>query len=84
RLDILALGDDGAAVVGVSPRLTRSIAVTLAVLLAAVSVAVAGPVGFVGLCAPAGVRLLSTWIPGLVRHRAFIPASALAGVLVVL
>ncbi|MFK0184997.1 iron ABC transporter permease [Streptomyces rubiginosohelvolus] len=84
RLDILALGDDGAAVVGVSPRLTRSVAVTLAVLLAAVSVAVAGPVGFVGLCAPAAVRLLSTWIPGLVRHRAFIPASALAGVLVVL
>ncbi|MEU2144000.1 iron ABC transporter permease, partial [Streptomyces globisporus] len=84
RLDILALGDDGAAVVGVSPRLTRSIAVTLAVLLAAVSVAVAGPVGFVGLCAPAAVRLLSTWIPGLVRHRAFLPASALAGVLVVL
>ncbi|MFI5481931.1 iron ABC transporter permease [Streptomyces rubiginosohelvolus] len=84
RLDILALGDDGAAVVGVSPRLTRSVAVTLAVLLAAVSVAVAGPVGFVGLCAPAAVRLLSTWIPGLVRHRAFLPASALAGVLVVL
>ncbi|MEW2060636.1 iron ABC transporter permease [Streptomyces sp. NPDC007002] len=84
RLDILALGDDGAAVVGVSPRLTRSIAVILAVLLAAVSVAVAGPVGFVGLCAPAMVRLLGTWIPGLVRHRAFIPASALAGVLVVL
>ncbi|MGW0645575.1 iron ABC transporter permease [Streptomyces badius] len=84
RLDILALGDDGAAVVGVNPRLTRSIAVILAVLLAAVSVAVAGPVGFVGLCAPAAVRLLSTWVPGLVRHRAFIPASALAGVLVVL
>ncbi|CAM5231884.1 Vitamin B12 import system permease protein BtuC [Streptomyces microflavus] len=84
KLDILALGDDGAAAVGVSPRLTRSIVVVLAVLLAAVSVTVAGPVGFVGLCAPAVVRLLSTWIPGLVRHHAFIPASALAGVLVVL
>ncbi|MFE2295110.1 iron ABC transporter permease [Streptomyces sp. NPDC059452] len=84
RLDILVLGDDGAAVVGVNPRLTRSIVVILAVLLAAVAVTVAGPVGFVGLCAPAVVRLLSTWVPALVRHRVFIPASALAGVIVVL
>lgn len=84
RLDILALGDDGAAVVGVSPRLTRSVVVVLAVLLAAVAVTVAGPIGFVGLCAPAVVRLLSAWVPVLVRHHAFIPASALAGVLLVL
>lgn len=84
RLDILALGDDGAAVVGVSPRGTRSIAVVLAVLLAAVAVTIAGPIGFVGLCAPAIVRLLGARVPGLLRHRAFIPASAVAGVLVVL
>lgn len=84
RLDILALGDDGAAVVGVNPRVTRSIAVVLAVLLSAVAVTVAGPIGFVGLCAPAIVRLTGAWAPGLLRHRAFIPASAVAGVLVVL
>ncbi|MFD9544112.1 iron ABC transporter permease [Streptomyces sp. NPDC060022] len=84
RLDILALGDDGAVVVGVSPRLTRATAVVLAVVLSAVSVTVAGPIGFVGLCAPAIVRLVGAKVPALVRHRAFIPASAVAGVLVVL
>lgn len=84
RLDILALGDDGAVVVGVSPRLTRATAVVLAVVLSAVSVTVAGPIGFVGLCAPAIVRLIGAKVPALVRHRAFIPASAVAGVLVVL
>ncbi|MFE6800434.1 iron ABC transporter permease [Streptomyces sp. NPDC057681] len=84
RLDILALGDDGAAVVGVSPRLTRVMAVVLAVALSAVSVTIAGPIGFVGLCAPAIVRLAGARIPGLLRHRAFVPASAVAGVLVVL
>ncbi|RFC74404.1 iron ABC transporter permease [Streptomyces sp. AcE210] len=84
RLDILALGDDGAAVVGVSPRLTRVLAVVLAVALSAVSVTIAGPIGFVGLCAPAIVRLAGARIPGLLRHRAFVPASAVAGVLVVL
>ncbi|MEU0280657.1 iron ABC transporter permease [Streptomyces sp. NPDC006195] len=84
RLDILGLGDDEAQVVGVSPRLTRAVAVVLSVVLAAVSVTVAGPIGFVGLCAPAIVRLAGSRMPALLRHRAFIPASALAGVLVVL
>lgn len=84
RLDILALGDDGAAVVGVSPRLTRAVAVILSVVLTAVSVTVAGPVGFVGLCAPAIVRLAGAWAPGLLRHRVFVPASSVTGVLVVL
>ncbi|WNI20972.1 iron ABC transporter permease [Streptomyces sp. ITFR-16] len=84
RLDILALGDDGAAVVGVSPRLTRAGAVVLSVILTAVSVTIAGPVGFVGLCAPAIVRLAGAWAPGLLRHRVFVPASSVTGVLVVL
>lgn len=84
RLDILALGDDGAAVVGVGPRRTRAIAVVLAVVLSAVSVTVAGPIGFVGLCAPAIVRLVGARVPGLLRHRVFLPASAVAGVLVIL
>jgi len=84
RLDILSLGDDGAAVVGVNPRVTRSVAVVLAVLLAAVAVTIAGPIGFVGLCAPAIVRLVGSRVPALLRHRAFLPFSAVAGVLVVL
>ncbi|WP_348788550.1 iron ABC transporter permease [Leifsonia sp. NPDC080035] len=84
RLDILGLGDEGAASVGVDPRSTRAIAVVLAVVLAAVAVTIAGPVGFVGLCAPLIVRLLGPRVPGLMRHRAFLPASAVAGVIVVL
>ncbi|WP_405406766.1 iron ABC transporter permease [Streptomyces sp. NBC_01104] len=84
RLDILALGDDNAAVVGVSPRVTRAVTVVLAVVLAAVSVTVAGPIGFVGLCAPAIVRLLGARVPALLRHRVFVPASSVAGVFVVL
>ncbi|MEN0083302.1 MAG: iron ABC transporter permease [Leifsonia sp.] len=84
RLDILGLGDDGAAAVGVDPRTTRAAVVVLAVLLSAVAVTIAGPIAFVGLCAPAIVRLLAPRVPGLGRHRAFLPASAVAGVLVVL
>lgn len=84
RLDILALGDDTAAVLGVQVRRTRLIAATLAVLLAAAAVSLAGPIGFVGLVAPAVVRLLSNRIPGLMRHRVLFPLSALAGVVIVL
>lgn len=84
KLDILALGDDTAAVLGVRVRRTQTIAIVLAVLLSASAVTVAGPIGFVGLAAPAIVRLIAVRIPGLQRHRALIPASAIMGVIVVL
>jgi len=84
RLDIHGLGDDAAAVLGVNPRRLRLVVVLLAVLLAAASVTVAGPVGFVGLAAPAIVRLLGPRIPGLLRHRVLLPVSALSGIVVVL
>ena len=84
RLDIHGLGDDAAAVLGMNPRRIRLVVVLLAVLLAAASVTVAGPVGFVGLAAPAIVRLLGARVPGLLRHRALLPVSALSGVVVVL
>ncbi|MDN5749341.1 MAG: iron ABC transporter permease, partial [Pseudonocardia sp.] len=84
RLDILGLGDDTAAVLGVPVRSTRLLAVLLAVLLSAAAVTVAGPIGFVGLCAPAAVRIVAPLVPGLHRHRVLVPMSALAGVGVVL
>ncbi|MGO4104761.1 iron ABC transporter permease [Leifsonia sp. YAF41] len=84
KLDLLGLGDDAASVLGVKVRQTQLIAIVLAVLLSAAAVTVAGPIGFVGLAAPAIVRLLATRIPGLARHRMLIPASALMGVIVVL
>lgn len=84
RLDILALGDDTAAVLGVSVRRTRLTAVLLAVLLAAAAVTIAGPIGFVGLCAPAIARLVGKNVPGLHRHRVLLPASAISGLVIVL
>ncbi|SDS33033.1 iron ABC transporter permease [Microterricola viridarii] len=84
KLDILALGDDTASVLGIRVRRTQTTAIVLAVLLSASAVTVAGPIGFVGLAAPAIVRLLAARIPGLQRHRALIPAGAIMGVIVVL
>ncbi|MEV0614476.1 iron ABC transporter permease [Nonomuraea sp. NPDC050404] len=84
RLDILGLGDDSATVLGVNVRRLRLWLTLLAVLLSAGAVTIAGPIGFVGLCAPVVVRLLPSSIPGLHRHRTMLPLSGLAGVLVVL
>ncbi len=84
RLDLLSVGDDTASVLGVHVTRTRVVVVLLAVLLSAAAVTVAGPIGFVGLCAPALVRLVAPVVPGLMRHRALLPASALTGVVVVL
>jgi ferric hydroxamate transport system permease protein len=84
RLDLLGLGDDTAELLGLRVRRTKVAGVVLAVLLSAAAVTVAGPVGFVGLCAPALVRLLSRVLPGVVRHRSLLPLSALVGTLLVL
>lgn len=84
RLDLMALGDDTASGLGVNVTRTRVYGITLAVLLAACAVALAGPIGFVGLCAPAIVRLASRRTPVLQRHVAYIFACTIAGVLAVL
>ncbi len=84
RLDILALGDDTARVLGVNLPRTRLFVVLLSVLLCAASVTLVGPIGFVGLCAPAIVRLLSGLVPGIQRHRALLPLTGIVGVFVVI
>ena len=84
RLDVLALGDDTAAVLGIPVLRTRMSAIITAVVLSAAAVTLAGPIGFVGLAAPAIVRLAAPHVPGLHRHRALLPVSALTGVIVVL
>lgn len=84
RLDVLALGDDAASSLGVGVRRLRVGTVVLAVLLAAAAVTLAGPIGFVGLCAPVAVRLAGRFVPGLLRHALLVPASALTGVVVLL
>ncbi|MCU1528428.1 MAG: transporter permease [Frondihabitans sp.] len=84
RIDALTLGDDAAQSLGVGVRSTRIGSVVLAVLLAAAAVTLAGPIGFVGLCAPALLRPLARVVPGLVRTRTFLPLAGLVGAIVVL
>lgn len=83
RLDLLGLGDDSAAVLGVPVRSTRAAGTVLAVLLTAASVTLAGPIGFVGLFAPVIVRLCGRVVPALNRHAVLIPAAGLTGAVVV-
>ncbi|OQD57915.1 ABC transporter permease [Streptomyces phaeoluteigriseus] len=79
RVDALALGDDAARGLGVPVRATRVTVVVLAALLSATAVTLAGPIGFVGLCAPALVRPLARLFPAFARARATWPAAGLAG-----
>jgi iron complex transport system permease protein len=84
RLDVLMLGDDEARALGIPVRRTQLTVLLIALLLSAAAVAATGPIGFVGLAAPAVIRLLVPHVPGLHRHRALVPLSALTGVVVVL
>jgi iron complex transport system permease protein len=73
-IDVLALGEDTAAGMGVDvSRVTLGVYVAAA-LLAAGTVAAAGLVGFVGLLVPHLVRMA-----GARTHRSIISAAALAG-----
>ncbi|NYF15665.1 iron complex transport system permease protein [Microbacterium sp. AK009] len=84
RLDVLALGDDTASSLGVPIRATRVAGILIAVLLTATAVTLAGPIGFVGLCAPVLARLLVRVVPALGRHLLLIPLSGLIGAIVVI
>ncbi|WP_420114522.1 iron ABC transporter permease [Pseudactinotalea sp.] len=84
RLDLLQLGDDSAAALGVPVAATRRWGAVLAVLLAAAAVTVAGPIGFIGLCAPALVRLLAHRLTALRKQRPFLLLSGVLGVSLVL
>lgn len=76
RLNLVALGDDLAESLGMRVGRTRTLAVLLAVVLAACAVSVCGPVAFVALVAPQiALRLLGSGAPGVV-------APALVGALV--
>ncbi|BBH70774.1 iron-hydroxamate transporter permease subunit [Actinoplanes sp. OR16] len=84
RLDVLGLGDDAAASLGVPVRSTRLAAILCAVLLTGISVTLAGPLAFVGLAAPVAVRLAAHRVGVLSRHAFLLPACGLAGALLVL
>ena len=74
-LDVFALGEDGAAYLGVRVERTRFLIVYYRVpLLTAAAVSISGLIGFVGFVTPHVLRLLLG--PG---HRKLIPAAALVG-----
>jgi iron complex transport system permease protein len=74
HIDILALGEDEAAALGVDPEPTSQKVYAAASLVAASTVAAAGLVGFVGLVVPHLARTT-----GITRHRPLFVASALLG-----
>lgn len=74
RIDLLSLGDDQARSLGVSAASMRWLCIVAATLLSAVSVSVAGMVGWVGLVIPHLARLIVG-----ASHRRLLPASLLLG-----
>ena len=73
-LNILATGDQQAALLGLRVRPIRICVYVLSALLTSVAVTTAGTVGFVGLVIPHLVRLISGR-----DHRTLLPGAALAG-----
>jgi iron complex transport system permease protein len=73
-LNLLSVGEETAAYLGVRTERAKLAAYGTASLLTAASVAVSGVIGFVGLVIPHVVRML--WGPD---HRFLIPASVLLG-----
>src|SRR5690606_27114780 len=59
QLNILSMGEDTARALGMRTGRMRLLVTGLVVLLAGASVAVAGPIGFVGLAVPHIVRFIS-------------------------
>lgn len=82
--DVLSLGSTAAQALGVRVSLVRAGLLVCSVVLASASVAMVGPLGFVGLCAPAAVRLLSSRIIRFGRFGWAMTASGLAGALLVI
>ncbi|WP_300342684.1 iron ABC transporter permease [Nesterenkonia sp.] len=82
--DVLSLGSDTAQSMGVRVTAVRAGLLVCSVLLASCAVTMVGPLGFVGLCAPAIVRLLSTRVIRFGRFGWALAGSALLGALIVI
>jgi iron complex transport system permease protein len=78
RLDVLALGDDVAAGLGVMTDRTRLAVLAVAGVLTGVAVSIAGMVSFVGLVCPHAARFTAGS-----SHRAVLPVSAAYGAVLV-
>jgi iron complex transport system permease protein len=73
-LNLLSLGEEGARSLGVPVERTRNLLFLLVSLLTGISVAVTGPIGFVGLIVPHLLRLVLG-----PDHRVLLPVAFLAG-----
>jgi iron complex transport system permease protein len=73
-LDAFALGEEGAAHLGLQVERYKFFIIVLGSLLTAAAVSISGLIGFVGLVVPHAMRLLLG-----PRHRLLLPASALGG-----
>ena len=73
-LDVLAVGDDEAATLGLHPRRIRLVVLAAASLATAAAVAVSGLIGFVGLVVPHVVRRLAGG-----SYRVVVPVSLVGG-----
>jgi iron complex transport system permease protein len=74
RLNAFALGEEGAAYLGIDVERDKLIVLALGSLLTAAAVSISGLVGFVGLVVPHAMRLL--FGPD---HRLLLPAAAIFG-----
>jgi iron complex transport system permease protein len=73
-LDVLGLGDEEAAGLGVDVTRVRSLVVVAATLATAAAVSVSGLIGFVGIIIPHAVRMLTGW-----SYRVIVPLSLVFG-----
>jgi iron complex transport system permease protein len=73
-LDVLGLGDEEAAALGVNVSRVRWLVVTAATLATAAAVSVSGLIGFVGIIVPHTIRIVFGW-----SYRVIIPLSVLVG-----
>ncbi|MEZ9233312.1 FecCD family ABC transporter permease [Vibrio amylolyticus] len=78
RLDVLGLGEESATTLGTKPKQIQIFALLASVLLASISVSVAGTISFVGLLAPHLARLLFGH-----NHKLLIPSAAILGAILV-
>ncbi|WP_430343571.1 FecCD family ABC transporter permease [Rossellomorea marisflavi] len=79
KMNILAMGEDVAKGLGVKTNILKVISLVAVVLLAGGSVAVAGPIGFIGIVIPHIARKMIG-----VDHRWLIPYSGLLGAILLL
>ncbi|MDD3271896.1 MAG: iron ABC transporter permease, partial [Syntrophomonadaceae bacterium] len=74
RLNVLAMGEEEAKVLGINTRLMKTIVIICCTLMTAASVSVSGMIGWVGLVIPHLARMIVG-----PNYRVLLPASILLG-----